>query len=79
MVWFGLVWSSQIYLGSFEPVKQINVIPQISIFSEGKTGSLLHRCVLVCVSAPACVCLPMNQYLVCVSVVCVLDTCVNKI
>lgn len=50
----GLVWSSQIYLGSLEPVKQINVILQISICSEGKTGSPLHRCVLVCVSAPAC-------------------------
>lgn len=63
MVWFGLVWSSQIYLGSLEPVKQINVILQISICSEGKTGSPLHRCVLhadLCVfvheSVSMCVC-----------------------
>lgn len=73
MVWFGLAWSSQIYFGSLEPVKQINVIPQISICSEGKIRSPLHRCVSVRVSAPSCVFLPMNLY-VCV---CVCETLVS--
>ncbi len=55
MVWFGLVRSSQIYLGLLEPVKQINVILQISICSEGKTGSPLHRCVNLCLHVDLCV------------------------
>lgn len=65
-----LVLSSQIYLGLLEPVKQINVILQISICCEGKQAHLhigVCWCVCECMNLYLCVC--MIEY-VCVGHLC---------